>query len=141
MTNYREFHDGWFDGLLVEKKTAHVFVSTHEKQRHVFTARGVLALLANEIREGNIILDLSTRPAIEVTLEELVSRAHTHPPYSAGGIDAKLLERAREQNLTILTINPSYGGTCLVLAESFESLTHDEWLQTVQKAPNVETDS
>ena len=127
MKNYNEFHDGSLDGLLIEGKTAYIFVTNSEKQRYVFVALDVLALLANEIREGNIILELAVRPASDVTEEELSERARTHPPYSAGAMDTKMLERAREQNLTALTIDPSYGATCFVFAKSFKLLTYDAW--------------
>jgi hypothetical protein len=127
MVNYSEFHDGSLDGLLIEGKTAYIFVTNSEKQRYVFVALDVLALLANEIREGNIILELAARPASDVTEQELSERASTHPSHSAGAMDTKMLERAREENLTAFTIDPSYGATCFVFAKSLQLLTYDAW--------------
>jgi len=49
MKSYGEFHDGSFDGLLIEETATYVFLSTTEKQRYVFVAYEVNALNADEI--------------------------------------------------------------------------------------------
>lgn len=40
----------------------------------------------------------------------------------------QLLAKAQQEGLTLLQINPSYGGTCLVLARSVDLLERNEWL-------------
>jgi hypothetical protein len=40
MENYDQFHDGTFDGLLVDQKSAWVFLSTEQKQPYVAVAGG-----------------------------------------------------------------------------------------------------
>lgn len=38
----------------------------------------------------------------------------------------KLLDKALEQNLIVLEINPSYGASCILLAESVDLLHRSE---------------
>ncbi len=117
---YEQFHDGSFDGLLIDGDTVRLFLSTLNKVHYVCVGRGVLALSVDEIMLGNIILEIGLRPASEVTVDELNTRAQMRVPYSSAGIGERLLEKAPERKLTALTIDPWYGATCLVFGESFE---------------------
>ncbi len=49
MRSYEEFHDGSFDGLLIEEATAYVFLRARDGKRYVFVAYEVSALSADEI--------------------------------------------------------------------------------------------
>ena len=48
MKNYSEFHDGFFDGLLLDDSATHIFVSTPQKKRFVIRAQNVASLTAGE---------------------------------------------------------------------------------------------
>lgn len=65
MADYSIFHDGSFDGLWLDGKSAHIFLATLEHESHVVVARGVVLLKADDVRQGNIIFDVVTRPAAE----------------------------------------------------------------------------
>lgn len=125
MKHYDQFHDGWLDGLLIEDKTVRLFLSTEEKLPFTFLANGVLALSGSGFKAGNIIFDVISRQADELTHGEIVS------VYGIEGVTAvdeaqKLLDRARDRNLIILEISPSYGASCMILAESIELLSGRE---------------
>jgi hypothetical protein len=40
----------------------------------------------------------------------------------------RLLDRARQEGLTLLEVSPSYAGTCMVLAHSVDLLERTQWL-------------
>ena len=82
---------------------------------------------ADGLKTGNIIFDVSIR-----THEELNERDVAALPDLQMIDPAKVnvpLGKAHQQKLMILEINPSYGGSCLVLARSFELLSRKEWLE------------
>ena len=90
-------------------------------------AEEVVGLSADGIKTGNIILDMLIR-----THEELNERDVAALPelQMIDPTKANLpLQQAHRQRLMILEINPSYGGSCLVLAKSFELLSRTEWLK------------
>lgn len=127
MKTYNEFHDGWFEGVWIEPERAHVFLKTIEKDPLVIVGEGVVALEANDLKRGNIIFDVSIK-----THEELTSGdVDTLPELKM--IDTSkadvALERTRQRKLMLLEVNPSYGGSCVVLARSFELLNRKEWLE------------
>src|ERR1039458_9136411 len=66
MFSYGQFHDGAFDGLLIHDKTVYVFVSTDQKEHFVIIATGVVAMIANGMQAGNIILDVERWTAEEL---------------------------------------------------------------------------
>jgi len=71
MFSYGQFHDGAFDGLLIHDKTVYVFVSTDQKEHFVLIATGVVAMIANGMQAGNIILDVERWTAEELTLRDI----------------------------------------------------------------------
>ncbi|HEX5233964.1 MAG TPA: hypothetical protein VFW25_01400 [Silvibacterium sp.] len=44
MKNFGEFHDGSFEGLWLDGKTAHVFLATEGREQFTVVAEGVAAL-------------------------------------------------------------------------------------------------
>jgi hypothetical protein len=128
MKTYGQFHDGSFDGLLVEDKTAHVFATTYEKQRYVLIAAEVVALVAGGLRAGNIIFDVQTQDYSEISLEDVIEvygyRATTDDQHARNS-----LEKSQREGLVLLSVNPSYGGSCLVLAQSVALLHRQEWTE------------
>jgi hypothetical protein len=127
LEKYFAFHDGSLDGLLVEDKTAHVFVSTMNQERFVIEASGVVALNADNFKQGNIIFEVLTRSANELTLEHIESVHGGFPEVSRSRFAARGLELAVEKDLSLLVIDPSYGATCLVLAATFNLRKRRDW--------------
>jgi hypothetical protein len=122
MKTYSEFHDGFLEGVRTDKdtKVVHVYLSTDEKVRTIAVLSGVLKLKAEGFREGNIIFDVSTRDSGEISLAdiaELYTLESTHEPKPW---EHELMAKIREQHLQILEVNPSYGGQCLILAQTIE---------------------
>lgn len=129
MNNYREFHDGWFEGLWINDETVHVFLSTEGRERFVIVAEKVEALSVDGIRAGNIIFEVLIRDPAEVLLPE-IQTLYQLPEGPVGETQgANLLQKARLQDGKLLEINPSYGASCLVLAGSIEIVSRGDWLK------------
>ena len=128
MNSYQQFHDGAFDGFLIDGRTVDLFVSTDQKEQFVLTADGVIALTANGMQTGNVILDVESWTAEELTLRDICDVYG----YRAGSDDDRhansALASSREAGLVMLAVNPSYGGSCLLLAKSVRLATRREWL-------------
>jgi hypothetical protein len=118
MRSFDEFHDGQLDGILIQGSILSLFVSTHNKQEFVLRAKGVQSLKVDGFRQGNIIFDVLLRSAEDVTVDDIMSHYQFNDEAKA---KIKFEEMSR-RNLCVLEINPSYGATCTVLAESIELL-------------------
>jgi hypothetical protein len=117
------FHDGSFDGLRIgPNKTVQLFLKTVDKKSYKLHLRGVEKLNISDVRQGNIIVDLVICTAEEITPEHIqhVNGLPDSDPWVAKGLEA-----AREQNLQILELNPSYGAEGTILFESFELKSED----------------
>lgn len=116
--NVPDFHDGRFDGFWIAADEAvHLFLRTQGGERFTLILRGVERLSLDEIKEGNIILDVVFRNADQLTtsdIEELYD-ADADSPQAVG-----LLKKARERGLRALEINPSYGAVALFLFQTSE---------------------
>jgi hypothetical protein len=125
---FNQFHDGFYNGLLINGDSLDAFVSTDENERFVICAMGVVALLSGEIKAGNIIFDVEIRNAEEIDLDD-IREVHGFPRGEQGDkwADEALL-RAKADGLSLLSIGPSYGGNCLALAKSFTLVTEAEWI-------------
>lgn len=128
MKSYSEFHDGFFDGLLLEEKSAYIFVSTENRELFVIEVLDVVALSASDIKAGNIVYEVLTRSGVELTLEDIIAVKGPFPETSEQSFSQKGLAQALEENLTLLEINPSYGATCIVLARSVRLCKRQEWI-------------
>ncbi len=112
---YAQFHDGSFDGLLIDGDNAHIFVSTYERDRFAITTRGVVALSL-----GGVLAEVDLESIVEVYGHQSGPNDEVHARNS--------LERARNDGLTLMSVAPSYGATCLILCRSIELVTRKEWL-------------
>ena len=84
-------------------------------------------MAADGFNAGNIILDVLTRQDEELTLQDI---SEVYRMESSGESQSlRLLAKAREQRLVFLEISPSYGATCLVLAESIALIPREEWIE------------
>lgn len=127
MTNYDQFHDGSLDGILIEQASVHVFISTEAKEPFVLTVRGVVALAADGFKAGNIIFEVLTKHDAEITLQDMTDVYGLAVADGTQEQAQKLLDKARERGLSVLEINPSYGASCIILAESVDFLRREEW--------------
>ncbi len=120
---YELFHDGDFEGLWIRGETVHVYLRTAENKHFEAVANGVAALGANGFRKGNIVLSVSTRSHAEIVLAD-IRELYDLRDGPEGRVQAEnLLAKARQEKLTLLEVLPSYGATCLVLAESVDVQT------------------
>jgi len=127
MKNYDQFHDGWLDGVLIEQASVQVFISTEEKQPFVIVAEGVTALSADGFKSGNIIFEVLTKAGDELTVRDIAASYGLSEDVNGQEQAQKLLGKALERGLTVLQINPSYGATCILLAESIDLLPRREY--------------
>lgn len=126
MKNYDQFHDGWLDGLLIDQKSVQIFLSTEGRDPFLVVANGVVALAADGFKAGNIVFEVVTRQQEELSLQD-ITRAYGLAEGATGQDQGqKLLAKALEQNLIVLEINPSYGASCILLAESVDLLPRRE---------------
>jgi hypothetical protein len=128
MKTYSEFHDGNLEGLRTDKDTkiVQVYLSTDEKVRTTAVLSGVLKLKAEGFREGNIILDVSTRDSDEITLADIAELYNLDSTHEPNSWEHKLMDKIREERLKILEVNPSYGAQCLILAQTIEFVSGKE---------------
>jgi hypothetical protein len=129
MKNYDQFHDGSLDGFLIDQASVQVFLGSEQKQPFVIAAGGVVAMAADGFKAGNIIFEVLMRPSEELTLQDVAETYGLAAGVAGEDQARKLLEKAKEQGLILLEINPSYGGHCLILAKSFELLHRHEWAE------------
>jgi hypothetical protein len=129
MKNYGEFHDGSFEGVWIDGKTAHVFLATEGREQFTVVAEGVAALAVDGIKAGNVLFEVLERGPEEV-LSQDIQTLYALQEGSAGETQcANLLKKARLQGWRILEINPSYGASCLVLASSLDVVRREDWLE------------
>jgi len=111
---FNQFHDGSFDGVLLNGMGAQFFFRTREKQSFVLRVSGLKSLRLNDFRQGNIIFDVLLREGTEVNLSDIVELYGFTDEDKA----ALKLEEAHREALVVLEINPSYGASCQLLATS-----------------------
>lgn len=126
MTNYKQFHDGIFEGLWIPSKgTVNVYLSTSERERTTVLLTGVVMVKVTGFKEGNIIFDVTTRDGDEITLLDIADLYDLRPDHQPAAWEHQLLEKAQKQGFQLFQINPSYGGSCLMLSEAVELMKND----------------
>ena len=128
MKNYGQFHDGYLEGLWIYDTIVHVFLRTLGKERFTAVAEGVVALGASGFRAGNLILQVALRGNDEIVFRDIAELYDLQDGSAGEDQGMRLLGKARQEGLTLLAIDPSYGATCLVLAHSVDLLERNEWL-------------
>jgi hypothetical protein len=63
---YKQFHDGFYDGLLIRQDCVDVFLTTDRKESFCLLAAGVVALASDGLRAGNIIFDVECRSGVKI---------------------------------------------------------------------------
>ena len=129
MKNYDEFHDGSFEGLWIDGKTAHVFLATKALERYTVVAEEVAALDVDGVKAGNILFEVLERDAEEIMSQDIQALYALQEDPARESQVANLLAKVRLQGSKILEASPSYGASCLVLASSLEVMRRDDWLE------------
>jgi len=129
VNEYGQFHDGSFDGLWINEKTAHIFLTADENQSFVAVLSGVVALNASEFRAGSIILSVDTRESEEIGRDDIAELYDLHEGAANEAHVFRQLAKARDEKLMLLVIAPSYDAYCLVLAGSMELLPRADWIR------------
>jgi len=129
MREFDEFHDGRFEGLWIDGKTVHIFLATEGHERFVFVAKEISELLVEDVKSGNIIFEVLLRDTEEINLQDIHALYKFQTGLTGENQSAILLEKACLQNWKILEVNPSYGASCLILANSFELIRREDWLK------------
>jgi hypothetical protein len=133
MKKLGDFHDGCFEGFWVDDPLVHIFlkIDIHEKnsgiERFAIVADGVAAMGAHNIRKGHIILDVETKTHEELSSEDMGLLYDVREGEVGQEQCSKLLQNAREQELAVLEVTPSYGASFIILARSFELLDRRDW--------------
>lgn len=129
MHRFDQFHDGFYNGLLIREGVVDLFVATSGKERFVLSARGVIRLFSGDMREGNIIFDIECRAHAEISLGDIrdVYGLGDGPQDETHAHNA--LTKAADEHLSLLVMSSSYGGHCLLLAKSFVLQPEGHWIR------------
>ena len=121
------FHDGFLDGIvLLDEKTAHLFLRAVGGERYALVAHGVECLRASNFLLGNIIFDIEFLEGDQIA-ESYSPMLYELSPVDIDGQKARLLDLVRRKGLKLIVLSPSYGAECLLLAEhwAIEILSSD----------------
>jgi hypothetical protein len=117
---FPNFHDGSFDGLLINREgTIDVYLTTQAGERYTLACRGVESARIEGVRQGNIIFDVSFLGAEDLTPEDVGELCELSPVDKAVQ-EARILRSARERSLLAIVISPSYGAQCWILCAHWD---------------------
>lgn len=125
MKNLNQFHDGSVEGLLIEGGEVQIFLRTEERQAFVLELNGTLSLKADGFRQTSSIFDVLVREGHELTYDDVVDLYGFTDESKA----RSKFEQLRGEKLIVVEINPSYGASCLVLANSLDVVRREDWLE------------
>jgi hypothetical protein len=123
--NLNQFHDGSVEGLLIEGGEVQIFLRTEERQAFVLELNGTLSLKADGFRQTSSIFDVLVREGHELTYDDVVDLYGFTDESKA----RSKFEQLRGEKLIVVEINPSYGASCLVLANSLDVVRREDWLE------------
>ena len=110
-----DFHDGSFDGLWIsDKKRIHLFLSTIDKRRFTLVLHEVKRFNASNVKQGNIILDLTLLDTQQLT-SAIVKNVYDLVGVQEEGRTDQFLSSAKREGLKALEISSSYGAECTAL--------------------------
>ena len=116
------FHDGSFDGVWISADNmVQLFLTTVDHKRFTVVLDGVKAMHLENVREGNIVFDVSL-----IDTGQLTER-HIESLYELSNVArdrqiATLLASARQEGLRMLEMTTSYGAEGVVLFKGIELL-------------------
>jgi hypothetical protein len=103
-------HDARLLGMFVsDNKTATVLFRSENGQRHELLLKEVEHLVANDFREGNIVLDVEIYDGESFDsklLSEIYGKNYltAHP-----GFESEIRRKVKNGELKLVSVNPSYG--------------------------------
>jgi hypothetical protein len=122
MKTYSEFHDGAFNGLLLEGDSAHFFLETTEKEKYVVSAGGLVELRLNNVRKGNVVFDLEVFEFGEITIVDFLEvQSYLTPPQAEIAF-----QQAHDRKLLLIRLNSSYGADFGAIASSVKVLRQEQ---------------
>ena len=127
MKRYPQFHDGELEGLIIDQTTAYIYVNTLEKEHFVFICYDVDSLKAEEIREGNIILDVAVLSCSEIAPEDIQIFYEFREGPEREKQRNHQLEILQQEKYVLFELSPSYGGRVFVVARSIELQKRTSW--------------
>jgi hypothetical protein len=132
MRKFDEFHDGALEGIWIDKRTVHLFLSTDDGDRSCLVASGVGELALDQMCLGNVIFEVVLHDESELTPKDIrdVFRLVTDP--AGDQYCEREFEKAKAAHSILVEINSSYGASCLLIAQSVELLESKEWSRRYQ---------
>ncbi len=119
MIDSPRLHDGYFEGLRVkDNKSARLFFRDLNDKQYELDLGSVEYLLANEFREGNIILDLTIDQGKDCDVTRLERLFDAEYLKKNPDFLTKLQRRIETEGLTLVSIDPSYGCSFVALCKT-----------------------
>jgi hypothetical protein len=120
------FHDGSFDVVWIPAKNkAHLFLTTVDNKRFTVALEGVKALHLWNMRQGNIVFEVSLIETDQLT-ESHIESAYELSNMARDRQIATLLATARQEGLRILEMTTSYGAEGVVLFKGIKASERQE---------------
>jgi|SRR5579859_1853206 len=120
MISQPNFHDGFVDGLLLHKSRIHVFLRTVSGEKYTLILHDVEALRANDLREGNIILDVEFFESNQLDSSFILDVYQYGDEHKETFIMEDWLRAAAQKRLMGVEISASYGCTLLAVFKDHE---------------------
>lgn len=112
-------HDGFLEGIIVkENKSATLTLRDVTGVQYELELGAVEHLCANDFREGNIILDLTVERGKDCDASLLRTLFDNKYLESRPGFLVALLQRIEAEDLTLVSIDPSYGCSFVALCRT-----------------------
>jgi hypothetical protein len=127
MKTFNEFHDGFVEGVLLDRTSAFVFFRNWKEDRVVMKLDDVRSLKMNNFRQGNILFDVIARDGNEISHDDIEQLFG----FSDDSQVAKKLAETDEEQLVVVEVNPSYGASFLAIAKSFRTMSRKDWLDEI----------
>lgn len=119
MIDSPRLHDGFFEGIRVkDDKSARLFFRELDGKQYELDLGSVEYLLANEFKEGNIILDLTIEQGKDCDITRLERLFDAEYLKNNPDFLTKLQHRIETEGLTLVSINPSYGCSFVALCKT-----------------------
>ena len=120
--NELAFHDGYLDGLLASKSSVRLFLQTSDGKKSTLILNGLQRLVANDVREDNIILSAEFLLPAQIDTD-LIQSVYQYSDERMKKFDmAQWRVKAESEKLKVLAISPSYGCSLLAIFRDYEFL-------------------
>ena len=94
-----------------------MFLTATDRTAFILELEGVTRLALTEVRQGNIIFDLAVRTADTLTATDI---QYAYGMDADSPLVSKTLATAKNDQLQVLEINPSYGAEGIVLFKTWK---------------------